>query len=160
MKVSHQERSSFVTDCPQAQQTHPFRSSIYVVVAAVPFAIVVDELWEERLLVLAEARQLKETATYWLHPEVPVTASTGARCYFDRISSPLVETEEEADEKNAVLEEVAALKKCAFMFQHPEAPVVVEDTTCSGRNYFTRPSAYSIMENASSVEECKLHGFS
>jgi hypothetical protein len=157
MNVSHQGLCS-LTDCEQTQ-THLFRSSFNVVVDAVPLAIVEDELWEERLLVLAEARQLKEAATYWLHPEVPVTSSTGARCYFDRFSSPDVETEEEADEKNAVLEDAAALKKAAFMFQHPEAPVVVEDATCFGRNYFTRPSAYSVMENASSVEECKLCGF-
>lgn len=54
-----------------------------------------DKEWEtfraERFRVLADAKFLKQLASFFLHPEaaVKVDAFATARCYFDRASAPL-----------------------------------------------------------------------
>ena len=107
-----------------------------------------DEEWEERLRILEDARQLKQVAEFFLHPEEPVQANSSSRCYFDRAAAPEVLSEEEAEERAAVLEEAAALKKLAVDFLHPEQPVQTTDAFAFGRNYFTRASAPEQEEDA------------
>merc|ERR1711957_243323 len=50
-----------------------------------------------------------------------------------------------------VLAEVAALKKSAMAYLHPEVGVAVRDATC-GRNYFNRPSAPEVESNEDADE--------
>lgn len=100
-----------------------------------------DEEWEERLRVLEDARKLKQVAEYFLHPEEPVPASLGSRCFFDRPSASGLITKEEADELAAILEDASALKNLATYYLHPEIPVVTTDAEACGRNFFTRYSA-------------------
>jgi uncharacterized protein YqiB (DUF1249 family) len=109
---------------------------------------------EERARILADAKQLKELAIDYMHPELPVVnkvslesaefytiGSTEPRCFFDRPSAPEQESFEEAEERARVLADTAALKKLAVDYMHPELPVTTTDATAFGRNYFTRPSA-------------------
>ncbi|GFH55158.1 hypothetical protein CTEN210_11634 [Chaetoceros tenuissimus] len=109
---------------------------------------------EERARILADAKQLKELAIDYMHPELPVVnkvslesgefytiGSTEPRCFFDRPSAPEQESFEEAEERARVLADAAALKKLAVDYMHPELPVTTTDATAFGRNYFTRPSA-------------------
>jgi len=99
---------------------------------------------EYRRQVLADAMALKKLAVDYAHPELAVvtsdTAST-ARCYFDRASAPQQESLEDAEYREQVLEDAAALKSLAVDFAHPELAVVTSDTTASSRCYFDRASA-------------------
>eukprot|EP00568_Trieres_chinensis_P018109 CAMPEP_0183329386 /NCGR_PEP_ID=MMETSP0160_2-20130417/84767_1 /TAXON_ID=2839 ORGANISM="Odontella Sinensis, Strain Grunow 1884" /NCGR_SAMPLE_ID=MMETSP0160_2 /ASSEMBLY_ACC=CAM_ASM_000250 /LENGTH=528 /DNA_ID=CAMNT_0025497577 /DNA_START=57 /DNA_END=1643 /DNA_ORIENTATION=+ len=97
---------------------------------------------EEREAILAEAAALKKLAADYAHPERPVEVDPTAfgRNYFDRASAPEQEDEDDAEEREAILAEAAALKKLAADYAHPERPVEV-DPTSFGRNYFARPSA-------------------
>lgn len=105
------------------------------------------ELWEERLRILEEVQQLKQVATFFLRPELPVTTQYGATAsaIFDRwsVSEPLPEMEEmqeEEEERQSTLADLTALSRQAKVYLHPEAPVQV-DPACFGRNYFARISA-------------------
>eukprot|EP00956_Cyclotella_meneghiniana_P003145 scaffold3852_cov71-Cyclotella_meneghiniana.AAC.1 len=103
-----------------------------------------DEGLAERLRILADARALKNLATAFLHPEKPVSTTDGiafGRNYFERPSAPERMEDEDADELAEILEDAMKLKKMARAYLHPEDPVVVEDATCCGRNYFGRASA-------------------
>jgi uncharacterized protein (UPF0261 family) len=103
-----------------------------------------DEGLAERLRILADARALKNLATAFLHPEKPVSTTDGAafgRNYFNRPSAPERMEDEEADEVADILEDARKLKKAAMQFLHPEEPVVMEDATVFGRNFFGRASA-------------------
>jgi predicted Rdx family selenoprotein len=100
-----------------------------------------NEYLEERLTILEEAKKLKQVATYYYHPELPVTTTPGAtaRCYFDRCSAaPQVLVE---DTYETILSDLQTLKKFAADYLHPELPVVTSDPMAFGRNYFARGSA-------------------
>ncbi|KAL3908970.1 MAG: hypothetical protein SGILL_008276, partial [Bacillariaceae sp.] len=60
------------------------------------------------------------------------------RNYFNRSSVPTSEGERE---RQRVFSEMAELKKVAGWYMHSEAPVVTEDSTACGRNFFSRASA-------------------
>ena len=97
----------------------------------------------ERLRVLDDARKLKQLAQAFLYPERPVVTTSETACarnYFNRASAPDASMEEE---RARILEDVAALKKLAVDYAHPEIPVVTTDENACGRNYFGRASAIS-----------------
>ena len=103
-----------------------------------------DEFDDERAEILEEAAALKKLAIDYMHPEAGVKTSDASlfgRNYFDRPSAPETEDVEFANERVAVLAEMAALKKLAIDYMHPEAGVKTSDATLFGRNYFNRPSA-------------------
>jgi hypothetical protein len=94
--------------------------------------------------ILADMANLKKLATDYMHPELPATVSdpsTMARCYFDRPSAPEVESVEESEARAQILSDMAALKKLARDYMHPELPVIVSDPSATARCYFDRPSA-------------------
>lgn len=101
-----------------------------------------EDVWdnddEERLSILADMRQLKCMATFFLHPEAPIKSSgmESARCYYDRYSFPF--DANEANEREEILADTAALKLLAGHFLHPETSVVTTDPCACGRNFFTR----------------------
>ena len=104
-----------------------------------------DEFDDERAEILEEAAALKKLAIDYMHPEAGVKTSDASlfgRNYFDRPSAPETEDVEFANERAAVLAEMAALKKLAVDYMHPEIGVT---STCGGasfgRNYFYRYSA-------------------
>jgi xylose isomerase len=101
-----------------------------------------SEIDQERARVLAEAASLKKLAIDYLHPEKPVESSPECfgRNYFSRPSAPEQEDASEAAERATILAEMAALKKSAVDYLHPEKPVEVSPE-CFGRNYFTRYSS-------------------
>jgi hypothetical protein len=97
-----------------------------------------DGIEEERSLVLAEAKELKEVASWYHNPNQPVVSdgfATG-RNYFTRPSAPVEEDEKMAN----ILADALELKKLAIDYLHPEKPVVSSSINCI-RNYFDRPSA-------------------
>ena len=87
-----------------------------------------------------------------------------ARCYFDRPSAAKL-SEEEADERERIMEDALALKKAATDYLHPEAPVVTTDASACGRNYFSRASAphdedgerARILEDALALKKAAAH---
>jgi endonuclease V-like protein UPF0215 family len=97
----------------------------------------------ERAAILEDAAALKKAAVDCLHPENPVTSSATAcgRDYFSRPSAPEYESEEDANERAQIMQDLKALKQAAMDYLHPEIPVVTTDATACGRNYFTRYSA-------------------
>jgi hypothetical protein len=100
-----------------------------------------ESIEEERIQILADARQLKQLAVDYLHPEKPVVTSDAfafGRNYFTR---PSADDEEDAEEREVILEEMQQLKQLAVAYLHPERPVVTSDPYAMGRNYFSRPSA-------------------
>merc|ERR1712127_776714 len=114
-----------------------------------------DEFADQRARVLAEAAALKKCAVDYMHPEVGVTSAGGVcfgRNYFNRSSAMETEEAEFADERAEILVEVAALKKLAADYMHPEAGVKATDATLFGRNYFSRASAPE-MEDEEDAEE-------
>merc|ERR1712238_263123 len=100
-----------------------------------------DELVEERERVLEEVSKLKKVAGWHLHPEKPV-ASSSINCasnYFKR-AQVTEKDDDDLEERERVLEEVAELKKIAIDYFHPEKPVAPSSVNCS-RNYFNRAFA-------------------
>ena len=96
-----------------------------------------DNIEEERSLVLAEAKELKEVASWYHEPSKPVKSNIAVtRNYFTRPSAPVEEDEEMAN----ILADALELKKLAIDYLHPEKPVVSSSINCI-RNYFDRPSA-------------------
>jgi len=116
-----------------------------------------DEELMERLRILEDARQLKQLAVAFLHPELPVEvdSTATARCYFDRASAPEQETLEEADYRQMVLADAAALKKLAVDYMHPELGVVTTDPSATARCYFDRASAPE-QESLEEAEERRM----
>jgi hypothetical protein len=105
-----------------------------------PSAPIVDDE-QERAEIMAEALALKELAGIHLHPERPVVctdATAMARNFFTRPSAPVLEDEQE---RALILAEMAALKKLAVDYMHPELPVVCTDPCARSRCYFERASA-------------------
>lgn len=92
---------------------------------------------DEREKVLADVHGLKKYADYNLYPEKPVLSedpTVFGRNYFN--SSP-DEAEDDNDERERILADVAQLKKYADYHLHPEKPVASEDPTIFGKNYFS-----------------------
>eukprot|EP01083_Nonionella_stella_P180607 644467_1 len=111
---------------------------------------------EYRIMALADVAALKKLAVDYLHPELGVVtsdATASARCYFDRASAPEQESVEEAEYRIMALADVAALKKLAVDYLHPELGVVTSDATASARCYFDRASA----PEQESVEQVEGH---
>eukprot|EP01083_Nonionella_stella_P176979 620739_1 len=99
---------------------------------------------EYRRQVLEDAAALKQLAVDYAHPEIGVVntdATATARCYFDRASAPEQESLEEAEYRQQVLADAAALKKLAIDYAHPELGVVTSDPAATARSYFDRASA-------------------
>jgi hypothetical protein len=97
---------------------------------------------EERAQILEDAANLKQLAVDYLHPELPVKTTDAFACgrnYFSRPAA--LEQEEEMEERDLILQEMAQLKQLAVDYMHPELPVVTSDPTACGRNYFSRASA-------------------
>ncbi|GKY92042.1 hypothetical protein MPSEU_000175800 [Mayamaea pseudoterrestris] len=114
-----------------------------------------DEEWEERLQILADARALKKAAVWFLHPEEPVESAPIAmtHCFFDHASDPVPEVD--AEEQNAIFNDLAALKKLAKDYLHPEA-FIETDPAVFGRNYFDRPSAVPKMDENDAEERAQI----
>ena len=101
-----------------------------------------EEDADEHAKIMEDMAALKKLAVDFMHPELPVVTTDPYACgrnYFTRPSAP--EQVEDADEHAKIMEDLAALKKLAVDFMHPELPVVTTDPYAWGRNYFTRPSA-------------------
>merc|ERR1712134_35766 len=111
-----------------------------------------DELEEERLRILADAKQLKEVAGWYAHPDQPVKSDgfATARNFFTRPSAP--EYSEDAEESERILAEAKELKEVAGWYANPDQPVK-SDGFASARNYFTRSSAPEQEED--DAEECE-----
>jgi len=108
-----------------------------------------DEEWTERLRVLEDCRNLKKVAGFFLHPERPVVvddAAATARCYFDRASAPKYDDADQEGQVDDVMADLAALKRLAVDYLHPEVPVTTTDPTACGRNYFDRASSATPVE--------------
>lgn len=92
---------------------------------------------EEKMIILADAFNLKLLAQNYLHPEDKI-ASNGisGRCYFDRASAHEVVSKEEADEYAKILSDAKALKKVAEGYLNPELAICEADPVVFGRNYF------------------------
>merc|ERR1712238_436155 len=109
----------------------------------------------ERELIMEEMKELKTTATWYLHPEKKVVVMNSASCgrnYFTRASAPKHIMEEE---RELVLAESAELKKVADWYLHPEKKVAV-DSTAFGRNFFTRSSAQEEEDDAMEEERERI----
>jgi len=107
---------------------------------------------EVRDKILADAAAFKKSAVAYLHPELPLVNTDSfatARCYFDRPSAPEVASVEEIKNFDEIIADMAALKKLARDYMHPEHPIIVTDPSATARCYFDRPSA----PQAESVEE-------
>lgn len=107
--------------------------------------------------IMVDMKQLKVTATWYLHPEKPIECDGFAmgRNYFSRPSAEEYEEDdfEQDMERERIMKDLAALKATAEWYLKPELSVSV-DATCFGRNYFSRPSAVEQTEdNADAREE-------
>ena len=115
----------------------------YFTRASAPEQESLDEM-EERVKVLEEAAMLKQYAEFHLHPEKPVKTTDATACgrnYYTRASAPEYFDEDDAEERERILSECAALKQYAEFHLHPEKPIETTDGTVFGRNYFMRASA-------------------
>merc|ERR1739838_91288 len=112
-----------------------------------------DEDAEECAVALADAISLKKLAVDYAHPEMPVKIdpSVFGRNYFCRPSASQHLEKQKADELIENLEDMAALKKLAVDYAHPEEPVKSSDPAAFGRNYFCRPLAPCFSELVSST---------
>jgi hypothetical protein len=122
-----------------------------------------DDDAAERDMILKEAAQLKQYASWYKHPEKPVEASPEAcgRNYFSRASATEQESSDQAEERARILADARALKESAVAFHHPELPVSSSDNGACGRNYFSRCSAPGASMNVTSSgyahNECESH---
>lgn len=99
---------------------------------------------DEQAQILEDAASLSTVAHTYAHPEDPVVTSdptATARCYYGRPSAPEQLSYEEAEEQAQIMKDLAALRKAAKDFLHPEVGVTHSDPECFGRNYFTRYDA-------------------
>jgi hypothetical protein len=93
---------------------------------------------------MADVRALFAQARRYMHPERAVVmedATVFGRNYFSRPAAPDMEKEDDAEERELVLQDMSRLKQVAVDYLHPERPVVVTDATATARCYFDRPSA-------------------
>jgi hypothetical protein len=136
---------------------HPCNTSNVLLVVFLTSNIYLFLELMERLRILEDARQLKQLAVAFLHPELPVEvdSTATARCYFDRASAPEQESLEEADYRQMVLADAAALKKLAVDYMHPELGVVTTDPSATARCYFDRASAPE-QESVEEAEERRM----
>merc|ERR1712157_65353 len=129
--------------------------------------------------IMEDAKNLKKTAEWYMHPEKPVCvdSSSRGRNFFTRPSafdddagcvSWVDSTNEQhlsldfesnytgemEEERKRVLAEACELKKMASWYREPEKPIAV-DSTVFGRNYFSRPSAPE-QEDLDDIEEREL----
>lgn len=96
----------------------------------------------ERDSILADAAFLKQHAVNFMHPEKSVVtsdASVYGRNYYSRYSAPQFESQEDAMERDQILDDANALNRNAKYFLNPEVPMVKSGVTA--RNYFSRASA-------------------
>lgn len=104
-----------------------------------------EELIEEKYIILEDLKRLRQVAVDYYHPENKVgTDPSGTACgrnYFNRPSAESTEALSTTKERDCILADCAQLKKLAVTYMHPELPVVLEDPTAFGRNYYGRPSA-------------------
>jgi hypothetical protein len=103
-----------------------------------------EEEAEEQARIFENLKALKQLAIDYMHPEVPVVTTdptATARCYFDRASAPDRISEEEAEERARILDDVKRLKQLEMDYMHPELPVLTTDPAACARDYFTRASA-------------------
>jgi hypothetical protein len=114
---------------------------------------------EERARVLEDCEGLRQKATDYLHPELPVQTTDPFACgrnYYSRSSAPLSEDLEESIERGKILEESRQLKQLVVDFYHPEIPVTTTDPFACGRNYFERPSAPGIEDEVNEKERAAI----
>ena len=132
-------------------------SKIFFLTCHVTCVTCATEEWEERLQILADARNLKKVAGFFLHPEhtVESSATATARCYFGRASAPTQESLEDAHEHDAILADLMALKKLAKDYMHPEAALET-DPAVMGRNYFGRSSAVPTLDEEDAEERMRI----
>ena len=110
---------------------------------------------EERARILEDAHALKKLAVDYAHPEIPVVTTDENACgrnYFGRASAI---SQEEADERTRVLEDMLALKKRAVQYMHPELTVVSESDVY-GRNFYDRASAPVVESLQDSAERARV----
>jgi hypothetical protein len=113
------------------------------------------DLAEERAELMEELQLLKKLAVDYAHPELAVFTTDDTACgrlYFNRASAVEQEDEEEAKERDLIMQDMLALKKLATEYLHPELPVVTTDEMACARNYFGRASAME-METMEEAEE-------
>jgi hypothetical protein len=105
----------------------------------------------ERLLILEDAKQLKNLAVAFLHPEAPIKSDeiSKARCYFDRFSAPQQQSFEDTVYIENTLEDALNLKQLAINYMHPEIGIASSNPLTCARCNFSR---YSAIEQES-VEE-------
>jgi len=114
-----------------------------------------EELTDEREEIFEELAELKRLAVDFSHPERPVVYEDPCafgRNYFGRASATEQEEDELAEEREAILEEMAELKQSVVDYMHPERPVPTADPASFGRNYFER-SFISDAEDAPTERE-------
>jgi hypothetical protein len=92
--------------------------------------------------ILQDMKQLKATASWYLHPEMPVECDgfSMGRDYYSRPSAIECDDVLVDVERELILKDMVALKTFAEWYHKPELPVAV-DSTSFGRNYFSRSSA-------------------
>jgi hypothetical protein len=98
---------------------------------------------EIRAPAIVDMAVMKKSAVHYMHPELPVLVTdpfAKARCYFDRPSTPEVESFEDAD-RAQVIADMISLKKLAADYMHPELNAAVIDPSATTRCYFDRHSA-------------------
>jgi hypothetical protein len=98
---------------------------------------------EIRAPAIVDMAVMKKSAVHYMHPELPVLVTDSfakARCYFDRPSTPEVESFEDAD-RAQVIADMISLKKLAADYMHPELNAAVIDPSATTRCYFDRHSA-------------------
>ena len=112
----------------------------------------VDDM-KERDQILAEAKQLKEYAIHYMHPELPCVTTdpcaTG-RNYFTSPSSVQQESLEVVQERIQILAEMNAMKTLAQNYLEPRRPVQV-DSLATCRNFFDRPSSATTFQHDQQV---------
>jgi len=102
---------------------------------------------------------LQQFAQFYLHPENSVKTTDPfckGRNFFGRPSAPDLISKDEADEKARVMEEVLNCKRFVRFYLHPEDPVITTDSTASGRNFFTRPSAEEYLDPEETQERDQI----
>jgi len=116
-----------------------------------------NDFIEERRRILADALSLKSWAVAYGRPaDAPVLASPTAtgRCYFDRPSAPLRESDEDADDVADILADAKALGRLAADYARP-GPVEVSPEVF-GRNYFDRASAPEVESKEEADERARI----
>jgi hypothetical protein len=112
-----------------------------------------DDEEMEREALMEDLKMLKASAAQYLHPELPLVASpsTCARNFYTRPSAPEHDDDDEDLERDAMMDDVFALKAAAVQYLHPERPVMSSPSTCA-RSYFSRPSAPEYDEDEQDLE--------